>query len=103
MPSNNPSSTSVCVIVVARARDGLRQDVLAAFKRSKSLMEQTGGCLKFDVHYGMDDPKTVMIHEIWQSMEQHRKVFSHMTGSAAFSEFRKLLESDLELAYFHEA
>lgn len=66
-------------------------------------MEQTGGCLKFDVHYGIDDPKTVMVHEEWQSITQHREVFAQITGSAAFAEFRKLLESDLELTYFHEA
>ncbi|MEX1154551.1 putative quinol monooxygenase [Parvibaculum sp.] len=103
MPSNDPSAPSVCVIVIARARDGRRRDVLAAFKRSKSLMAQTAGCLRFDVHYGIDDPKTVMVHEVWQSIAQHREAFSQVTGSAAFSEFRKLLESDLALSYFHEA
>lgn len=103
MPANDPSPTPVCVIVIARARDGQRQDVLDAFERSKFQMAQADGCLKFDVHYGADDPKLVMVHEKWQSIEQHRAVFRQVTGTDAFAGFRKLLESDLALTYFHEA
>ncbi|MFZ3034693.1 MAG: antibiotic biosynthesis monooxygenase family protein [Parvibaculum sp.] len=102
MSTSEESARPVCVIVIARARDGQRNEILAAFKRSKSQIEQIDGCLQFDVHYGVGDQKSVLVYEKWQSIELHREAFNRITSDESFAAFRGNLEADLHLTYYHE-
>jgi quinol monooxygenase YgiN len=93
--SNGP----VLVLVEAHAKPGMRDAVIMGFKRSQALAPQWDGCRQFEIAVPADRDDWVVVVERWDSAEQHKRLFSQITSTEGFAQFRDLLTEDVSPRY----
>lgn len=60
------------VVAIFRARPGREPDLDAALRAMLLPTRKEDGCLKYDLHQGVDEPGLFYFHETWASAEHHR-------------------------------
>lgn len=90
---------TVLVVVEAHVKAGMRDAVIAGFKRSQAASPEWPGCRQFDITVAKDRDDLVIVVERWDSAAQHGALFRQIVSSEGFKRFRELLSSDLAPRY----
>lgn len=75
---------TIVITAVLKPKDGCEQKLLQALQKVKAASREEAGCLRYDLHRGIDEP-TFVLHEAWKDSEA---VQSHIQ-SAHYQEYRE--------------
>jgi quinol monooxygenase YgiN len=92
-------SKQVLVLVEAYAKPGMREAVIAGFKRSQGASSQWPGCRQFDITVAPERDDLVIVIERWDSAAQHGQLFRQIVAGEGFKRFRELLTAELSPRY----
>jgi quinol monooxygenase YgiN len=90
---------SVLVVVKAHAKPGMRDALIAGFKRSQAASPAWPGCRQFDITIAPERDDLVIVIERWDSAAQHGALFRQIVSDEGFKRFRELLSADLAPRY----
>ncbi len=63
------TSTQVVVFANLLAPEGRIDELMEKFAPIVAQNRTEQGCITFDVHQSLDDPNLLLVHEIWERME----------------------------------
>lgn len=60
-------SQKITVVARLKARDGMESRVKSELLKMVEETHKEPGCINYDLHSSIDDPKTFLFHENWES------------------------------------
>jgi len=64
---------AVTLIVILRAREGQEILLEAELRALITPTRKEEGCLRYDLHRSLEGPAAFLLHEVWETREQHTR------------------------------
>ena len=91
---------STIVIVEAKAKQGLAEDLLTTYSKFTPIARGTEGNISLDLIRNQDDPDVIILYQEWESREYYEEYLARFEKLGNRTILQTLVEGDINIRFF---
>ena len=91
---------STIVIVEAKAKQGLVEDLLTTYSKFTPIARETEGNISLDLIRNQDDPDVIILYQEWESREYYEEYLARFEKLGKRTILQTLVEGDINIRFF---